>query len=180
MGAQNNLQGEINLFNTYHTDAYMIAVKNGFEGTEAEWLESLKGEQGYTPKISVESESSSLGVSVTITATNVNDDGALSDHTVSKFNIYNGVSITEAEVAMLEPDSAPTAELSPISPQTPLNRRLKLGIPQTHTPVRGEDYWTEEDKAEIKSYVDEAVGDTETVLDAIIAMQNDLIGGDGV
>lgn len=25
------------------------------------------------------------------------------------------------------------------------------------TPVRGEDYWTEEDKAEIKSYVDEAI-----------------------
>jgi len=24
-------------------------------------------------------------------------------------------------------------------------------------PVRGEDYWTEEDKAEIKSYVDEAI-----------------------
>lgn len=26
--------------------AYEVAVKNGFEGTEAEWLESLKGEQG--------------------------------------------------------------------------------------------------------------------------------------
>lgn len=28
---------------------------------------------------------------------------------------------------------------------------------ELHTPVRGEDYWTEEDKAEIKSYVDEAI-----------------------
>jgi hypothetical protein len=26
-----------------------------------------------------------------------------------------------------------------------------------YTPVRGVDYWTEEDKAEIKSYVDEAI-----------------------
>ena len=26
--------------------AYEIAVERGFEGTEAEWLESLKGEQG--------------------------------------------------------------------------------------------------------------------------------------
>lgn len=26
--------------------AYEIAVEHGFEGTEAEWLESLKGEQG--------------------------------------------------------------------------------------------------------------------------------------
>lgn len=29
--------------------AYEIALDNGFEGTEAEWLESLKGEDGYTP-----------------------------------------------------------------------------------------------------------------------------------
>lgn len=27
----------------------------------------------------------------------------------------------------------------------------------SHTPVRGEDYWTENDIAEIKSYVDEAI-----------------------
>ena len=26
-----------------------------------------------------------------------------------------------------------------------------------HTPVKGTDYWTESDKAEIKSYVDEAI-----------------------
>ncbi len=45
-----NLKGKIHGFNVYHTDAYMIAVRNGFEGTEAEWLESLKGEPGYTPK----------------------------------------------------------------------------------------------------------------------------------
>ena len=31
--------------------AYEIAVKNGFEGTEAEWLESLKGESGTSLKI---------------------------------------------------------------------------------------------------------------------------------
>jgi hypothetical protein len=29
--------------------AYEIAVKNGFEGTEEEWLDSLKGEDGKTP-----------------------------------------------------------------------------------------------------------------------------------
>lgn len=31
--------------------AYDIAVENGFSGSEAEWLQSLKGEQGYTPEI---------------------------------------------------------------------------------------------------------------------------------
>ena len=30
----------------YYLTAYGIAVKNGFEGTEQEWLESLKGETG--------------------------------------------------------------------------------------------------------------------------------------
>lgn len=29
--------------------AYEIAVKNGFEGSEQEWLDSLKGKDGYTP-----------------------------------------------------------------------------------------------------------------------------------
>lgn len=29
--------------------AYEIAVQNGFVGTESEWLESLKGADGYTP-----------------------------------------------------------------------------------------------------------------------------------
>lgn len=29
--------------------AYEIAIDNGFEGTEEEWLESLRGDDGYTP-----------------------------------------------------------------------------------------------------------------------------------
>lgn len=33
--------------------AYEVAVKEGFEGTESEWLESLKGEVGETPDISI-------------------------------------------------------------------------------------------------------------------------------
>lgn len=39
--------GEINeIKNGNGASAYEIAVENGFEGTEAEWLESLKGEKG--------------------------------------------------------------------------------------------------------------------------------------
>jgi hypothetical protein len=30
--------------------AYQTAVKNGFDGTEEEWLATLKGEPGYTPQ----------------------------------------------------------------------------------------------------------------------------------
>ena len=32
--------------------AYEIAVQNGYQGTEAEWLESLKGEPGKTGDMS--------------------------------------------------------------------------------------------------------------------------------
>ena len=43
------LVGKIQNVNFYHTDAYAVAVRNGFKGTEAEWLASLKGADGYTP-----------------------------------------------------------------------------------------------------------------------------------
>ena len=38
----------------YGDSAYEIAVKNGFEGTEEEWLLSLKGDPGYTPQKGVD------------------------------------------------------------------------------------------------------------------------------
>lgn len=34
--------------------AYEIALDNGFEGTEEEWLVSLKGKDGYTPRRGVD------------------------------------------------------------------------------------------------------------------------------
>lgn len=70
--------------------AYDIAVENGFEGSEEEWLESLKGETG---------------------------------------------------------EQGPPGATGATGPQ---------GEPG-YTPVRGTDYWTEADKAEIKSYVDDAI-----------------------
>jgi len=40
------LRGKINSLGTLVMNAYDIAVKNGFEGTEAEWLSSLEGAPG--------------------------------------------------------------------------------------------------------------------------------------
>ena len=34
--------------------AYELAVANGFEGSEKDWLESLNGKDGYTPKKGVD------------------------------------------------------------------------------------------------------------------------------
>lgn len=70
--------------------AYEIAAAHGFEGSEEEWLASLKGETG---------------------------------------------------------EQGPPGETGAAGPQ---------GEPG-YTPVRGIDYWTEADKAEIKSYVDDAI-----------------------
>lgn len=42
------LVGSIHRCDTLTISAYGIAVKNGFEGTEEEWLASLKGEKGDT------------------------------------------------------------------------------------------------------------------------------------
>jgi hypothetical protein len=50
MKEKKSIKGYIKSIATYHTDAYMVAVRNGFEGTEAEWLASLKGEDGHTPE----------------------------------------------------------------------------------------------------------------------------------
>lgn len=40
------LRGKINSLDVLVIDAYGVAVRNGFKGTEAEWLASLKGEKG--------------------------------------------------------------------------------------------------------------------------------------
>lgn len=42
-----NAQGRINRLSVLCIDAYGVAVKNGFDGTVEEWLESLKGKSAY-------------------------------------------------------------------------------------------------------------------------------------
>lgn len=44
--AENVLRGRINRLDVLTIDAYGVAVRNGFEGTEAEWLASLHGKDG--------------------------------------------------------------------------------------------------------------------------------------
>lgn len=47
--ARQTLQGNVLPTGRNGLSAYELAVKNGFEGTEEEWLESLEGKDGYTP-----------------------------------------------------------------------------------------------------------------------------------
>ncbi|MBO6178535.1 MAG: hypothetical protein J6M62_03625 [Selenomonadaceae bacterium] len=54
------LQGEQGL------SAYEVAVKNGFEGTEEEWLESLKGADGYPKTLAADIKLEGTEAKVTI------------------------------------------------------------------------------------------------------------------
>lgn len=56
-------------------NAYQIAVENGFEGTEAEWLESLKGEKGADGKDGINGQNGTDGIG--ITSTEINASGEL-------------------------------------------------------------------------------------------------------
>lgn len=50
-----------------------------------------------------------------------------------------------------------------------------------YTPVKGEDYYTEAERAEMIAEIEESViGDIDTTLDSIIAIQESLIGGKSV
>lgn len=52
VGTKNSLKGKISILDTLHgKSAFEIAVINGFKGTEAEWLESLKVRTTYAAKI---------------------------------------------------------------------------------------------------------------------------------
>lgn len=50
LSAENTMTGTLGtVLGKDGLSAYEIAKANGFEGTEAEWLASLEGEDGYTP-----------------------------------------------------------------------------------------------------------------------------------
>lgn len=105
MAENKNIKGSINSLNTYHTDAYMVAVKNGYKGTEAEWLDSLNGKDGFSPTITVTDITG--GHRVTITDAN----GSKS------IDIMNGVvDVRTSFLATIElPASAWTGDKSPYS-----------------------------------------------------------------
>ena len=75
----------------------------------------------------------------------------------------------------------PQGPAGPIGPQGIQGEAGPQGIqgpagPAGQAPVRGVDYWTPEDVAEINAHIEGKFGDVETALDSIIAIQDILIG----
>lgn len=131
--------------------AYETALENGFEGTEEEWLLSLKGENG-TDGRGIErmayydtSETGEVGIYVWYT------DGTTEIIWIPGLKGEDGVGIESVE-------SIPFGdEHSNLRIKLTDGRETEFSIYNGKTPIKGTDYWTEEDKAEIKSYVDEAI-----------------------
>lgn len=59
------LRGIINRCEFLTLSAYGIAVKNGFQGTEKEWLETLKGKDGgyYSPIVTLSEDGTTMVIS---------------------------------------------------------------------------------------------------------------------
>lgn len=65
--------------------AYEIAVKYGFEGTEPEWLASLKGDRGYTGRPGADG---TAGGAVTVEKYGINSDGEYYIKFTNDDNVY--------------------------------------------------------------------------------------------
>ena len=110
--------------------AYEIAVENGFEGTEKEWLSSLQGEDGYSPTIieNADNDDTTYKLDIvtktgSVTTPNLmgkDGDRGEKGETGATPNLQIG------EVITLNPGEAATATIT----GTPENPQINLGIPK--------------------------------------------------
>ena len=125
--AEKRLRGKINALETIRGySAYEIAMLNGFEGTEEEWLASLHGEDGADGEagfVISETEPSETKPYVWI---NPNGD--------------YGEAVTKDELQTAVDDALTEAKES-----------------GEFNPVKGEDYWTEEDQQQMVADVIDAL-----------------------
>jgi hypothetical protein len=119
--------------------AYEVAVKNGFEGTEQEYLASLKGQDGYTP---VKGEDYFDG-----------QDGApgadgITPHIGVNGNWYLGETDTGVKAEGKDGKDGAKGDKGD----------------DGHTPIKGTDYWTTADQASIVADVLAALPDGDGVM----------------
>ena len=123
--------------------AYQVALDNGFEGTEEEWLQSLKGVDGQNGKDGADGED---GISPRVTATPTNNGWQItcSDaEGVSFATIYNGKDGEKGDTGAQGEKGADGKDGQ-----------------DGKTPVLGVDYFTEEDKTQIAQSVIDSLGAT--------------------
>lgn len=85
--------------------AYDIAVRNGFEGTEVEWLESLRGQDGDTPYIGSNGNWFIGQTDTGVEATPEIDYNNLANRPVINGHLLEGEITIEAEVNSISEES---------------------------------------------------------------------------
>lgn len=155
--------------------AYEIAVDNGFDGTETEWLDSLKGEKGETGAQGEQGVQGDKG-----------ETGAAGEDGVSVTHTWNGtvLTITSASGTSsvdLKGEKGDQGEQGIQGKTGEKGDKGEAGV-DGYTPVKGTDYWTEADKSEIVNDVvsktridvvpDYVITEAETVVDLILEKIN--------
>ena len=74
----------------------------------------------------------------------------------SNWELAYGHSLSTHAPADAEANVIETVEVNGVA-QTVTNKTVNIQVQDGYTPVKGIDYWTDADKAEIKSYVDDAI-----------------------
>lgn len=142
--------------------AYEVAVLNGFEGTEEEWLTSLKGAKGDTPQITAEKENGVATLYADGEAFVQLTDGAKGDEpqiTAEKENGVTTLSVDGVPVVTI-PDGVDGMTITSVTADENgcLHFTFNTGDPFVtdsvkgapgYSPVRGTDYWTAEDIAAV-------------------------------
>lgn len=79
--------------------AYEIAVKNGFEGTEAQWLESLKGADGQTTHVNgVEQKDGAVTITGENIAVSHTDQRTLAELAAMLDALVQAITVTDTSV----------------------------------------------------------------------------------
>lgn len=118
--------------------AYQIALSTGFEGTEEEWIASLKGPKGDTGETGLQGETGPKG-----------ETGPQGEP---------GVQGPKGDTGETGPQGEPGIQ-GPKGEQGIQGPKGDAGA-DGKTPVRGADYWTEADIAEIHSYIDAKIAES--------------------
>jgi hypothetical protein len=143
------LHGKTTAVKTFHTDAYLVAVRNGFEGTEEEWLASLKGEKGETGATGPKGEQGEKG-----------DTGETGPQGPRGETGRQGEQGPQGETGSQGPkgdkgdkgDKGEPGEKGDTGEQGPKGDKGETGA-AGKTPVKGTDYYTAADKTEMVNAV---------------------------
>ena len=164
LAVKNGFKGTEEEWLTY-LSAYGVACKNGFEGTEEEWLASLEANPERIKQYVEEYlEANPVSVDTTLTKEGKAADAKATGDAIKrideslegKVNESNLPEVIDTALAEAKASGAFDGEDGQDGKDGQNGQDGKDGQ-DGYTPARGTDYWTPDDIAEIKSYVDEAI-----------------------